>query len=136
VAFVLIVWFRRRVIKQNANVAYVRNRRADKYASKRLKQAKAHMTANEKEKFFDEVLRAIWGYLSDKLNIPLSELSRDTALELLKKRNIDDDIIQHFNQLIDSCEFARYAPAVAGTTMQEDYDKAMDLITKFQQKLK
>lgn len=136
VAFILIVWFRRRVIKQNANVAYVRNRRADKYASRRLKQAKVHLTANEREKFFDEVLKAIWGYLSDKLNIPLSGLSRDTALELLKNRNVDEETIQQFNQLVDNCEFARYAPSVTATTMQDDYDKAMKLITKFQQKLK
>ncbi|HEY4787846.1 MAG TPA: BatD family protein [Bacteroidales bacterium] len=134
--FVLIVWFRRRIIKQNANVAYVRNRRADKFASKRLKQAKSYLTTNEKEMFFDEVLKAVWLYLSDKLNISLAELSRDTALELLKNKNIDEEIIQMFNQLIDNCEFARYAPSAPGVSMQDDYQRAIDLITKLQQKLK
>jgi hypothetical protein len=133
--FIGIVWFRRRTIRQNANVAYVRNRRADKFASNRLKSAKSYLTSNQKEQFYDEVLKAIWGYLSDKANIPLAELSRDTALELLKNKNIDDETIQKFIQLLDSCEFARYAPSVAGS-MQEDYNKAIELITKLQQKLK
>lgn len=134
-AFIGIVWFWRRTISQNANVAYVRNRRADKFASNRLKQAKTYLTANQKEHFYDEVLKAIWGYLSDKANIPLSELSRDTALELLKNKGIDEDIVQKFVQLLDSCEFARYAPSVEGA-MQDDYNKAIEVITKLQQKLK
>jgi hypothetical protein len=134
-AFIGIVWFWRRTIRQNANVAYVRNRRADKFAANRLKQAKTHLSTNQKEQFYDEVLKAIWGYLSDKANISLSELSRDTALELLKNKNIDDEIVQKFVQLLDSCEFARYAPSVEGA-MQDDYNKAIDVITKLQQKLK
>lgn len=117
-------------------MAYVKNRRADKFATQRLKQAKAHLNANEKEKFYDELLKAIWGYLSDKLNIPLSELSRESALELLKNKGIEEETIQLLTQVIDNCEFARYAPSAAGITMKEDYDKAIDLITKLQRKLK
>jgi len=134
-SFILIVWFRRRTIRQNANVAYVRNRRADKFASKRFKLAKNYLTTNQKEQFYDEVLKAVWGYLSDKANIPLAELSRDAALELLKNKGVDDDIVQKFVQLLDSCEFARYAPSVA-SSMQDDYNSAIELITKLQQKMK
>lgn len=133
--FVGIIWFRRRTIKQNANVAYVRNRRADKFASKRFKLAKTYLVANQKEQFYDELLKAIWGYLSDKANIPLSELSRDKALELLRNKGVEDDLVQKFTTLLDNCEFARYAPSVAGS-MQEDYNNAVDLITKLQQKMK
>jgi hypothetical protein len=136
IAFITIIWFRRRIIRQNANIALVRNRRADKFASKRLKQAKIHLGNNEKEKFYDELLNAIWGYLSDKLNIPLSDLSRDTTREIFEKREIDEEIVHLFIQLVDNCEFARYAPGSAGISMQDDYSKAIDLISKFQQKLR
>jgi hypothetical protein len=136
IAFGLIIWFRRRIITQNANIAYVKNRRADKFATKRLKQAKIHLTANEQEKFYDELLKAIWGYLSDKLNIALSDLSRDTALEMLRNRGVDEETLLSFIQLVDNGEFARYAPSSAGISIQEDYNKAIDLISKFQNKLK
>lgn len=133
--FIGTIWFRRRTIKQNANIAYVRNRRADKYAAKRFKLAKTYLVANQKEQFYDEVLKAIWGYLSDKANIPLSELSRDAALELLRNRGVDDELITKFTALLDNCEFARYAPSGA-SSMQDDYNNAVDLITKLQQKIK
>ena len=135
-AFIVIVWFRRRLIRQNANMAFVKNRRADKYASKRLKQAKIHLGLNEKQKFYDELLKAIWGYLSDKLNIPLSDLSRDTARGIFEKRQVDQETIILFNQLVDNCEFARYAPESAGNSLQDDYHKAIDLISKLQHTLK
>jgi hypothetical protein len=114
----------------------VKNRRADKYASKRLKQAKIHMGHNEKEKFYDELLKAIWGYLSDKLNIPLSDLSRDAAREVFEQRQVDQETVSLFNQLVDNCEFARYAPESAGISLQDDYHKAIDLISKLQHKLR
>jgi hypothetical protein len=82
------------------------------------------------------LLKAIWGYMSDKLNIPLSELSRDTALDILRNKGIEEETIQLLIQLIDNCEFARYAPASAGISMKEDYDKSINLITKLQRKLK
>lgn len=134
--FVLIIIWRRTIIRQNANTALMRNRKADKFATKRLKQSKVHMLANEKEKFYDELLTAIWGYLSDKLNIPLAELSRDTALEFLSRKNIGQEIMQQFVALIDNCEYARYAPGTTTDSINQDYHKTIDLITKLQQKLK
>jgi hypothetical protein len=136
ILFAVVVWMRRRIIRQNANVAFVRNRMADKFASKRLKQANIHLKANAKEQFYEEVLKAIWGYLSDKLNISLSELSRDTARDILEKRNVDEQTVQLFIQIVDNCEYARYAPASSEITLHEDYDKAIELITKLQQKLR
>jgi hypothetical protein len=134
--FALVVWLRRKAIRENANVALVRNRRADKFASKRLKQAQILLHANDKEKFYEELLKGIWGYLGDKLNIPQSDLSRDKAREMLEARNVDIEIIEKFIALADNCEFARYAPASVGIDMQGDYDKAIDLILKLQSKLK
>ncbi len=135
-AFAGIIIWRRTVIKQNANAALMRNRKADKFATKRLKQSKVHMLANEREKFYDELLKAIWGYLSDKLNIPLADLSRDTAIEMLNQRNVDEATVKQFVELVDNCEFARYAPGASSDSISQDYQKTIDLITKLQQKLK
>lgn len=135
-AFAGIIIWRRSVIRQNANVALMRNRKADKFATRRLKQSKAHMHANEKEKFYDELLKAIWGYLSDKLNIPQSELSRDTAIDMLSQRNVEETIVKQFVELVDNCEFARYAPGASNDSINQDYQRTIELITKLQQKLK
>jgi hypothetical protein len=136
IAFGSLIWMRRRLISQNANVALVRNRRADKFASRRLKQASLHLKASEKEQFYEELLKAIWGYLSDKLNIAQSELSRDTARDLLEKRGVEEPVLKLFLEIADSCEYARYAPESTGAALHDDYNKAMELITKLQQKLK
>jgi hypothetical protein len=135
-AFAVIIIMRRRIIKQNANIAFVRNKRADKFASKRLKQARIHLQANEKEKFYEELLKGIWGYLSDKLNIPLADLSRDTAKEYLQGKGIAPDLLNNFIGLVDNCEYARYAPASSDIMMKDDYQKAMEIITTLQQKLR
>jgi len=135
-AFIGIIVWRRTMIRQNANAALMRNRKADKFAAKRLKQSKIHMLANEKEKFYEELLKAIWGYLSDKFNIPLADLSRDTSIELLQGRNVDKETVDQFIELVDNCEFARYAPGATSDSIQQDYQKTIALITKLQQKLK
>ena len=135
-SFITIVWFRRRNIMINSNIAMVKNRRADKFATKRLKQAKIHLDVKENEKFYEELLKGIWGYLSDKLNIPLSELSRENARELLEKHNLAPEIINDFVQLVDNCEYARYAPPSQNISMQNDYDKTIDLMLKLQLKLR
>jgi hypothetical protein len=134
--FVVVILLRRQIILQNSNKALVRNRKADKYATKRLKQAKLHLSTNEKEKFYEEIIKAVWGYLGDKLNIATSELSRDNTGELLAKRGIESELVQQFFNLIDNCEYARYAPVAGESSLSEDYQKAIDLITKLQQKLK
>jgi hypothetical protein len=134
--FIIIILMRRQIIKQNSNKALVRNRKADKYATKRLKQAKNHLHSNEKEKFYEEIIKAIWGYLGDKLNIPTSELSRDNAGEMLTQRKVDQETLQEFYSLMDTCEFAQYAPISGDQSLTNDYQKAINLITKLQQKLK
>jgi uncharacterized membrane protein len=135
-AFVVVVFLRRQIIKQNSNKALVRNRKADKYATKRLKQAKLHLSTNEKEKFYEEIIKAVWGYLGDKLNIATSDLSRDNTGELLTNRGVEAELVQQFFDLVDSCEYARYAPVTGESSLADDYQKAINLITKLQQKLK
>jgi uncharacterized membrane protein len=134
--FVVIFLFRRKKVKENANIALAKNKKANKFAKKRLKVASKHLADGNKDQFYDETLRALWGYLSDKLGISVAELSRDKAQERLADKNIKDDLIEHFLRLIDDCEFARYAPSSGEEQMDELYKEAIDVISKLQQKLK
>ena len=77
-----------------------------------------------------------WGYLSDKLNIPVADLSKDTSKEALIKNNIDEELLNSFYYIIDNCEYARYSPEHASEEMHKLYNKAIKTIIKLQQKLK
>ena len=106
----------------------MRNRKAAKIAGRRLKEA-LHCLRNQlNDKFYDEILKALWGYLSDKLSIPLSELARNTAVESLKERGIPEESINDLTRILDACEFARFAPASAGTEMEKIYAETSKFI--------
>ncbi len=128
-ALVVIIVLRKK-IEQNRNIALQKNKKANKISKKRLKVAATYLKEVNKEAFYDEVIRALWGYLSDKLNIPLAELSRNTVKETLAERSIDENIINNFVEVIDNCEFAKYAPASIENQMEQDYDKARQVINK------
>jgi hypothetical protein len=123
-------------IKQNANQAKVKNRKANKVSKKRLKKASGFLKQNKDEQFYDEVLKAIWGYLSDKLEIPVANLSKDNVAEMLDVRKVDNETVVSLMQLLDACEFARYAPAAVSGGMDDIYKKAVKLISKLDQKIK
>lgn len=135
--FFAIIVFKRQQIKQNANVALLRNKKANKVSQKRLKNAAVHMKNGNKDLFYEEVLKAVWGYVSDKLTIPVSELSRENIVENLNKFNIDNDFSNEFIKLLDECEFARYAPASdQSAQMHFVYDNSSSIIGKLEQLLR
>jgi hypothetical protein len=136
VLFVVIILVRITQIKQNANQAQVRNRKANRISRKRLKVAVSFMKKNNSEKFYDEVLKAIWGYLSDKLAIPISNLSKDNVTELLIKHKVDEELTSQLMSLLNECEFARFAPSAVSGGMDEIYRKTQKLISKLDQKIK
>ena len=105
----LIIIFRKQA-RDNANVALMRNKKASKVARRRLKVAEREYKAGNKDTFYDEILKALWGYLSDKLSIPVSELNKDNISLRLSQRGVDDVVIQEFVKLLNDCEFERYAP--------------------------
>jgi len=106
----------------------VKNRKANRYAAKRLKQARRFMNSGQKEQFYEELSRALWGYLGDKLNIPVAELSKDNAKAAMEQRRVDVALAEEFTGVIDDCEFARYAPAAAGMDMNALYGRAVEVI--------
>ena len=131
----LFVIFRQRAI-DNANVTKMRGKKANKVATKRLKMAARLMTDNKPSEFYDEVLRALWGYVGDKLNIPVAQLSHDNISQKLAERNVHQSIIDKFIGAIDECEFERYAPGDPKGNMNKVYDKAILAIEKIEEVMK
>ncbi len=132
---VLILLFKT-VRKNNADVVKVKNKKANKMAQKRMKIARQLMNQSENEKFYEEVLNALWGYLSNKLNLPASQHNRDRVKELLRDRQVDETYITEMNDLLDMCEFARYAPSAVSASNQNIYDRSVDLISNLDNSVK
>jgi len=136
VLFLIFFWMYRKQAAQNANVALVRTRKANKVASKRLKTADKYLREDKTELFYDEILKAVWGYLSDKLNIPVSALTKDNVDANLRKYGASENLIRDFRDVLDTAEFARFAPAQATGTMDELYDTTVMAIDKMENTVK
>jgi hypothetical protein len=86
--------------------------------------------------FYDEVLKALWGYISDKLNIPVSQLSKDNIEEELVRYGVSEELIKAFIDTLNECEFARYAPGNQNEAMDKIYASAIDVISKMENSIK
>jgi hypothetical protein len=133
--FVIVVWARHRYLKALGDQQRVRNRKANKIARRRLKTAGQYMKRGDHARFYEEVLKAMWGYLSDKLYLPPSDLTRDTASRTMEKYHIDKDSVEKMLRVIDQCEFARYAPEEASGPMDTLYREAVAVISELEDKL-
>lgn len=136
ILFVSALIIRRKHIKLRSNIALLKNRKATKVANKRLKKAKNYLVSKEKDKFYIEISQALWGYISDKFSIPLSDLSMDSVKEALTRQNVADEIISDFIRTLNNCEFARFAPGDESLTMDKIYKEASDIISKTENELK
>ena len=132
---VLMIIYRKQAV-ENANIAKTRTKKAGKVATRRLKMAKKMMAEKDKAGFYDETLKAIWGYLSDKLNMPLSELSKDNITAELTACQVPDSLIEECEKLLSECEFARYAPTLSGSSMETIYEKVAALMNKLENTIK
>ena len=132
VAFVLVLFFYRKLIKQRANVALMKTKKANKVANRRLKTARSLMAKNKRDEFYEELLRAIWGDLSDKLTIPVSELNRDNIKSELEKYGADNACTESVIATLDQCEFARYSSMNDDSDMATVYNEACELINKIE----
>lgn len=133
VAFVVIY---RNQAKENANIAKLKTKKANKVATKRMKQAGKLLAENKKNEFYDEVLKALWGYIGDKLNIPVSLLSKDNVEAELVKYGVSGDLIKEFIAALNECEFARYAPGNESEAMDKVYAASVDIISKMENNIK
>ncbi len=137
IGFILVVLVAK---KKNQELAQdkmaMKNKFASKIVKKRLALAKKHLDNNDKDGFYEEMVRALWGYLSDKLSIPTAELTKDKAAEAMAKLNIKENLSEKYLEVIENCEFARYAPAGMASDMKTLYDDAAKAITDLEGGLK
>lgn len=136
VLFITFMVIYRKQAIENANVAKVRTKKANKVATKRMKNAGKLLAEKKQEAFYDEVLKALWGYISDKLNIPVSQLSKDNIEEKLNEYGVTSELVTDFINTLNECEFARYAPGNQNEAMDKVYASALDVISKMENSIK
>ena len=130
VVFVVLLFVLKKRAEMAKDTAANRNRKADKVARGRLKNAYQHLKAKDQDKFYVEMSQALWGYIADKLGIERSKLSMDTVSETMKEKNVPDELTQQFVDTLNSCEFARFAPGNAEEKMDDLYQRGIDVISK------
>lgn len=134
--FVACIIVYRKKVAENANVSLVRTKKANKVAVKRLKIAKRLLKENKKNEFYDEILKTLWGYMSDKLSIPVSQLSKENVATELSAKGVDEALVNELRDLLNDCEFARYAPGDAAAAMDKTYSNSIDIISKMENSIK
>lgn len=128
---VALVGINRRNIRRNADVTGRRTAKASKVARKRLKTAETFMKSGDSEKFYEEMLRALWGYLSDKLSMPVSQLSRDNISMTLASKGYSEESADELVSVLDDCEMARYTPD-SSSRMDSVYERGVNVINKLE----
>ena len=130
-------WFSlRKLAARRADVVGTKNRKATKMALKRLQLANTFLKQNLYTAFYEELHKALLGFISDKLNIPVAELSRDRISESLKEGNVEESSVNTFISILDACEFARYAPDAGHEAMEAHYKSALDVISSIDSNMK
>lgn len=129
-------FFYQSYLETNADILAVKSKKANKMARKRLKKAYTYMVASDRESFYDEIIRSLWGYIGDKLKIPTSELSRDNINGKLAMREIPDDEINSLITLIDDVEFEKYSPQQGESEMQAIYDRTISMMNSLEEAFK
>lgn len=126
--FILIIVIRKEHLKRKADILRMKNRKAPKVAKSRLKKANEHMKNSADQEFYAELLKALWGYLSDKLGIPVSDINMPKVEERLDAMGIETDTVNMLRTTIELCEFSRYAPDASNASSRDIYNKAVTII--------
>lgn len=134
--FVVFAVIYRQKALENANVAKVKTKKANKVATRRMKLAGKLLAENKKNEFYDEVLKALWGYISDKLSIPVSQLSKDNIEAELTNYGVQEALIAEFIGVLNECEYARYAPGNENKAMDKVYSASVEVISKMENSIK
>ena len=129
-AALLFIIFRKQ-IKENADITRVRYKKANKVAQRRLKAAEQLLKANEKEAFFEEIARAAWIYLSDRLSIPTAQLNKENIAQSRANKGVSDSLIREVLHMLSTAEFARYAPT-SDHAMQDLYNETTTIINQLE----
>lgn len=131
----IIVW-KKREEKLSGNVRMLKFQRAEKAAHNRLKTAKKSLDQNRQKEFYSDISSALFGYLEDKFHIEKSDFTLDRAVEVMRKKNMDEDLISEVQKTMEQCEYARFSPAGnEGTAMQDMYNRTIKIISSIEKNL-
>jgi uncharacterized membrane protein len=134
--FIFFIVYWRNHIKLQSNTQLLRNKKAEKLARKRLKTAKVFLDKKRENEFYDEIFKALWGYLSDKLSIPVSILNKENVEGAFKASKVAPELSDSFISMLNDCEFARFAPGEKEDRMAEIYHKALNTIVTIEKELR
>ena len=129
-AAILFFLFRKQ-IKENADITRVRYKKANKVAQRRLKAAEKLLKENQKEAFYEEIERAAWTYLSDRLSIPTAQLNKENIAQILSNKGVSQTVISELHRVLTTAEFARYAPT-SDHAMQDMYNDTTNIINQLE----
>lgn len=135
ISFILILIFSKNA-RQNSDKAFVKNRKANAVAQKKLKAAAKFLKEGKKELYYEEMLKAVWTYIGDKLSIPVAELTKDNVETELLKKTVSAEQIKAVLDVLNTCEFARYAPNTGQEAMGNLYNETVEIISSLEQQIK
>lgn len=135
VGFLALYIFLRRRIRDSHNTVLVKNRRANKVAVQRFRQAERYMREGNRHAFYEEMLRALWGYMGDKLNIPVSSLTKENIREELQRRGCPAEDATRYTDIISRCDEAQYSPAES-VQMSDIYKEGVGMISRIESIIK
>lgn len=136
VVFIVLILVLRKKIKEISDISKMKQKKANKVSQKRLKKAKKFIQENNKNEFYKEVISALWGYAGDKLNINVADLTKTNIRTELENKNIENNIISDFINIIEKCEYAHFAPATLETELNFIFKETSEIIEKLEQKIK
>jgi len=134
--FLVFLVLRRKYRREHSDVRLTKSRKATRMAQKRLVAARTFLDAGQKEKFYEEISKAFYGYLGDKLFMQLSDLSKETIASTLERREVTEETRKQIETVLAACEFARYAPSAASGDLKGIYDQSIQLLTKLEDEIK
>lgn len=132
---IALLFLRRKHIRNNSNMALVRERKAAKLAKKQLQQAEKLLNENKKDEFYTETLNALNNYLGHKLNIPVADLSREKINAVLVHKQVNETSLSKLMSTLDTSEYAKYAPGAVSGDLRSVYRDTVDLVTDLEEQL-
>lgn len=135
ILFAVFLFVFRKYRKQIQDTGFVRNKHAQKIAQKRLQVAQEMLRLDEGEKFYEEIHKALWGYASDKLNLPVASLTTESVREALSGKGVSESAIDEFIRIIEACEYARFAPSSEHLQLETIYKDTYSLILQLEENL-
>lgn len=136
VLFIIAYLFLRKLAEENSNMVLVRKKKANKQALKRLAKAKSFLDQEDLKSFYDETSKAITGFVGDKFNIPLAQQNKEAMEEILKEKGLKEETITNFSAMLDTCQFARFAPTAVKESPSDIYNNAIALINSIEEEVK